>query len=63
MMWFTDLLHICDNISHLQTELIIMFLCIVKQNHCFCCERMCVLVVEEEEQGQWEEGLIGGEAR
>ena len=40
-MWFTDLLHICDNISHLQTELIIMFLCKVKQNHCFCCERMC----------------------
>ena len=43
--WFTDLLHICDNIAHLQTELVIMFHCIVKQNHCFCCEGMCVLVV------------------
>ena len=50
-MWFTDLLHICDNISHLQTELVILFLRIVKQNHCFCCEGMCVLVVVEEEEG------------
>ena len=45
IMCFTDLLHICDNISHLQTELVIMFLRIVKQNHCFCCGGMCVLVV------------------
>ena len=53
MSWFTDLLHICDNIAHLQTELVIMFRCIVKQNHCFCCEDVCVLVVvkEEEEEG------------
>ena len=55
-VWFTDLLHICDNITHLQTELVIMFLPIVKQNHCFCCEGMCVLVVVEEE----EEMLMGG---
>ena len=61
-MWFTDLLHICDNISHLQTELIIMFHNGVKQHHSFCCERVCVLVVEEEDQGQHEERLIGGEA-
>ena len=51
-MWFTDLLHICDNISHLQTELLTMF--IVKKNHCFCCEAMCVLVIMGEE-GQCEE--------
>ena len=44
-MWFTDLLHICNNIAHLQTELVILFRCIVKQNHCFCCEGVCVLVV------------------
>ena len=54
-VWFTDLLHICDNIAHLQTELAILFLRIVKQNHCFCCEGMCVLVVVEEE-----EMLMGG---
>ena len=44
-VWFADLLHICDNIAHLQTELVTMFRCIVKQNHCFCCEGVCVLVV------------------
>ena len=57
-MWFTDLLHICDNISHLQTELVIMF--IVKKNHCFYCEAMRVLVIVGEEEGQWEEGRGGG---
>ena len=38
-MWFTDcthLLYVCDDISHLQSKLIIMFFIIVKQNHCFC---------------------------
>ena len=51
IVWFTDLLNICDNISHLQTGLAILFLRIVKQNHCFCCGGMCVLVVVEEEEG------------
>ena len=43
-MWSTDythLFHICNNISHLTTELIIIFLLMVIQNHCFC-EGMCV---------------------
>ena len=63
-MWFTDLLHICDNISHLQTELVIMFLRKVKQNHCFCCERMCVCVGSGGGgAGQHEEGLMGGGKR
>ena len=45
--WFTDcthLLHVCDDISDLQSELIILLFFIVKQNHCLCCMCLCVRV-------------------
>ena len=40
---FTHLLHVCNDVSHLQTELVILLLLIVKQNHCFC-KGVCVCV-------------------
>ena len=46
-MWFTDcthLLHVCDDISHLQSKLIITLFRIGKQNHCLCCVCVCVCV-------------------
>lgn len=45
--WFTDcthLLHVCDDISHLQSELIILLFFIVKPNNCFSCVCVCVFV-------------------
>ena len=45
--WFTDctyLLHVCDDISDLQSELIILFFLIVKPNNCFSCVCVCVCV-------------------
>ena len=41
---FTHLLHVCDDVSHLQTELVILLLLIVKQNHSFWCVYVCGLV-------------------
>ena len=53
-MWFTEcthLLHVRDDISHLQSKLIILLFLIGKQNHCFC-EDMCV--EEERKKGERE---------
>ena len=51
-MWLTDctyLLHICDDISHLQTQLIILLFLILKHNHCF----RCVCMGARERGGGW----------
>ena len=43
-MCFTDcthLLHVCDDISHLQSKLIVLLFLIGKQNHCLCCVCVC----------------------
>ena len=44
-MCFTDcthLLHVCDDISHLQSKLIVLLFLIGNQNHCLCCVCVCV---------------------
>ena len=46
-MCFTDcthLLHVCDDISHLQSKLIVLLFLIGNQNHCLWCVCVCMCV-------------------